>query len=72
MGPNLSPGGSLASWSAEGFVKTMRTGVTPLGKEINGKFMPWKEIGHYDDDQLKAIYAYLMAQPILATAEIKN
>ncbi|MBC7775298.1 MAG: c-type cytochrome [Phycisphaerae bacterium] len=72
MGPNLSPGGSLPSWGAEGFVKTMRTGVTPLGKEINGKFMPWKEIGHYDEDQLKAIYAYLMAQPSLATAEIKN
>ncbi len=72
MGPNLTPGGSLPSWGAEGFVKTMRTGITPLGKELNGKFMPWKELGHYDDDQLHAIYAYLMAQPSLATTEIKN
>ncbi len=72
MGPNLTPGGNLTSWGNEGFVKTMHTGVTPLGKEINGKFMPWKEIGHYDEDQLQAIYAYLMAQPNLATAEIKQ
>ena len=50
----------------------MRTGVTPLGKELNNKFMPWKELGKYDDDQLQAIYTYLMAQPSLATAEIKN
>lgn len=72
MGPNLTPGGNLSSWDAEGFMKSMRTGITPLGKELNGKFMPWKEIGHYDDDQLQAIYAYLTAQPNLATAEIKN
>lgn len=70
MGPNLTPGGSLSSWGAEGFLKTMRTGVTPFGKDLNGKFMPWKEIGHYDEDQLQAIYAYLMAQPSLETAEI--
>ncbi len=72
MGPNLTAGGNLPSWGKDGFVKTMRTGITPLGKEINGKFMPWKELGKYDDDQLQAIYTYLMAQPSLATAEIKN
>lgn len=72
MGPNLTPGGNLPSWGKEGFVKTMRTGITPLGKEINGKFMPWKQIGQLEDDQLQAIYTYLMAQPNLVTAEIKN
>ncbi len=71
IGPNLTPGGGLANWESEGFIKTMHTGITPLGKEINGKFMPWKEIGRYDDEQLKAIYAYLMAQPKLEMAEIK-
>lgn len=72
MGPNLTQGGNLPSWGKEGFVKTMRTGVTPLGKEINGKFMPWKEFGKLEDDQLQAIYTYLMAQPRLATAEINH
>lgn len=68
MGPNLTPGGNLPAWKAEGFVKAMRTGVTPLGKELNRKFMPWEPIGKLDDDQLKAVYAYLMSQPRLETA----
>ena len=50
----------------------MHTGLTPLGKEINGKFMPWKEVGQYDQDQLEAIYAYLMSLPKLELADINN
>jgi mono/diheme cytochrome c family protein len=71
-GPNLTPGGVLGSWGADGFVKTMRTGATPFGKEINGKFMPWKSVGKYDDEELQAIYAYLMSQPKLETAPVEN
>lgn len=71
LGPNLTPGGSLAKWDASGFVHTMRTGVTPFGKELNVA-MPWKDMNHYDDDQLQAIYAYLMSLPKMETAEIKN
>lgn len=71
LGPNLTPGGSLAQWDAPGFVNTMRTGTTPFGKELN-VFMPWKEMNHYDDDQLQAIYAYLMSLPKLEMAEIKK
>lgn len=72
FGPNLTPGGSLPSWGTAGFAKTMRSGVTPMGKELNGKFMPWKEIGHFDDDQLQAIYTYLMSLPKLEMAEVKS
>ena len=72
MGPNLTPGGPLAAWGAEGFIKALRTGITPTGKEINGEFMPWKNVGHLDDIQLEAIYTYLMKQPRLATADIKK
>ncbi len=71
-GPNLTPGGALDDWKAEGFVKAMRTGITPTGKEINGAFMPWKALGKYDDDQLQAIYAYLMSQPKLETAPLEK
>ncbi|MEI6410141.1 MAG: cytochrome c [Bacteroidota bacterium] len=71
LGPNLTPGGSLAQWDAPGFVHTMRTGITPFGKELN-VFMPWKEMNHYDDDQLQAIYAYLMSLPKMEMAEVKK
>lgn len=72
MGPNLTPGGGLPAWSATGFVQAMHTGITPFGKELNGAYMPWKEITHYDNDQLQAIYAYLMSLPALETAVIKE
>lgn len=72
ISPNLTPGGALPSWGAAGFVEVLRSGVTPAGKELNGKYMPWKGIGRLDDDQLQAIYAYLMAQPGLATAVVKK
>jgi mono/diheme cytochrome c family protein len=57
--PDISAGSVVGLWSAEGFVQTLRTGVTPQGKELNPKFMPWREHGRLDDVQLGAIYAYL-------------
>ncbi|MBL7808303.1 MAG: c-type cytochrome [Saprospiraceae bacterium] len=72
MGPNLTPGGNLVSWGDTAFIAAMRTGITPMGKELNSKFMPWKEIGNFEDDQLKAIYTFLMAQPNLPTADLKK
>lgn len=72
MAPNLTPGGGLAEWGADGFVKAMRTGVTPFGKEINGKYMAWESLGRLDDDQLQAIYTYLMSQPKLETAPLEK
>lgn len=71
LSPNLTPGGPLASWGETGFIQTLRTGITPMGKAIEQKFMPWKQIGAYEDDQLKAIYAYLMSLPKVEMAEIK-
>lgn len=72
IAPNLTPGGALNSWDADGFIKTMRSGITPMGKQLSGDFMPWKIIGKYEDDQLKAIFAYLMTQPKLETARIND
>lgn len=69
--PNLTPGGALASWGEAGFIKTLRTGVTPAGKELQQKYMPWKQVGAYHDDQLKAIYAYLMSLEKMDMAELK-
>ena len=66
-GANITPGGNLAKWGEEGFVKTIRSGVTPEGKKLDQKFMPWQNIAQQDDEALKAIYTYLMAQPKLET-----
>ena len=62
--PNLTPGGELAAWSEDGFINTMRTGVTPFGRILNDE-MPWKYYGQMTDDELKALWMYLRSLPAL-------
>jgi len=59
-GPNLR---SVKSWTREGFLATMRAGKTPFGKQLDSTMMPWKVIGRGTDDELSAIYAYLVSLP---------
>jgi mono/diheme cytochrome c family protein len=66
-GPNLTPGGVLSIWSADDFIKTMRTGVTPYGRELDGNFMPYEGIARLKDDDLTAIFLYLQSLPALNT-----
>ena len=69
--PDISAGSSTAKWGPDAFVSAMRTGNTPMGKEMMPKFMPWREFGRMDDVQLKAIYAYLMTIPAASEGAIK-
>lgn len=66
LGPNLTPGGELSAWSDADFIRTLRTGVTPAGHELN-PMMPWKQFGNLTDEELKAIFLYLQSLPKLAT-----
>jgi len=65
ISPNLTPGGEVAFWSEEDFIKAIRTGITPSGHELDPEFMPWEDYGKFYDDELKAIYAYLKTVPSL-------
>ena len=59
FGP-IGPGLTLVKdWSRDEFISTLRTGVDPLGHQLDRTRMPWKAIGKMDDDELGAIYAYL-------------
>ena len=62
--PNLTPGGEMAFWSEEDFITTLRTGVTPGGKQLKDA-MPWKYFGQMTDDELKAVWLYLQSLPAL-------
>lgn len=73
QGLNLTQGGDLAKWSEEDFMEAMRTGVTPAGKKLDPKLMPWQSMGKMTDDELKAIWLYLKTLPpvenkVIATA----
>lgn len=63
--PNLTPGGELASWSEEEFLATLRTGVTPGGRQLSDD-MPWKYFGQLSDEELKAVWLYLQSLPARA------
>jgi hypothetical protein len=52
----------VKEWKLEEFVATMRTGVDPSGHELNEQ-MPWRPIGKMDDEELGAVYEYLVHLP---------
>jgi hypothetical protein len=41
----------------------MRTGIDPGGQELDGKLIPWRDIGKMDDDELTALCEYLTWLP---------
>ncbi len=60
--PNLTPGSGsrLPAWGEAGFIQVIRTG-TNHGRSLNPLYMPWKSYRHMTDDELRAVYLYLMS-----------
>ncbi|HVN15253.1 MAG TPA: c-type cytochrome [Anaerolineales bacterium] len=63
--PNLTWGNGsvLPTWTEDGFIQTIRTGVTPQGVKINPSYMPWGSYKHMNDDELHAVWMYLKSLP---------
>jgi mono/diheme cytochrome c family protein len=59
IGPDLD---LVKQWRLDEFIATLRTGIDPTGHELS-KQMPWRPIGKMDDDELGAVYEYLMHLP---------
>jgi mono/diheme cytochrome c family protein len=62
--PNLTSGAGsrLPIWGEAGFIEILRTGEKH-GRRINPNYMPWKSYRHMSDDELRAVYKYLMSLP---------
>ena len=56
MGPNLV---TVKSWTAEQFIDTMRTGVSPTRGPLDPDEMPWESIGLLEADELTALYEFI-------------
>lgn len=58
---NLTPDPEtgIGQWSEDDFLRTLRTGVDPEGDSLH-PFMPWRQLSRMTDEDLKAIYRYLM------------
>jgi len=65
--PNLTfgAGSALPSWTEEGFINTIRTGVTPEDRQVRGEYMPWGSYKFMNDDELRAVWIYLQSLPKL-------
>ncbi|NNE70661.1 MAG: c-type cytochrome [Rhodothermales bacterium] len=57
LGPSLA---SVRGWDLEGFVTTLRTGVTPGGKELDPYYMPWRAFANMTDEEMEAVYKGIM------------
>jgi mono/diheme cytochrome c family protein len=59
IGPDLN---LVKQWKLGEFISTMRSGVDPAGHKL-AKQMPWQPIGKMDDEELTAVYQYLIHLP---------
>ncbi len=59
MVADISSSGNPGKWTDEQFIQTLRTGVTPEGKILNPKDMPWPMAKEFNDLELKALHLYL-------------
>ena len=57
--PPIGRASVVARWTEAQFFETMRTGVTPEGRNLRAQYMPWPEIGQLGDDELRALHMYL-------------
>ncbi len=59
IGPDLN---IVKDWTRDAFVKTLRTGIDPGGHVLSER-MPWRPIGKMDDEDLTAVFEYLIHMP---------
>jgi mono/diheme cytochrome c family protein len=68
-GVNLTPAGDMANWTEEDFIRSIRTGVTPDGDELDPELMPYEDFSVFGEDQLKAVWLYLQTLPPVETPQ---
>ena len=65
------PDTGIGSWSYEAFARAMKEGVDREGNHLYPAF-PYDSFAKTKDDDLQAIYAYLMSQPAVASPNQPN
>ncbi len=61
--PDITSAGHPSKWTEEEFIRTLRTGLTPEGKQLKNTDMPWQMTSQYTDLELKALRSYVMTLP---------
>lgn len=60
---NITQAGNLGNWEFEDFRNTMKTGITPEGRELRQPYMPWGMLGAMTDNELEGLFTYLKSLP---------
>jgi cytochrome c553 len=61
--PDITRTGNIGKWTEEQFINTLRTGVTPEGKKLNPKDMPWNMTKEFTETEIKSVYLFLKNLP---------
>jgi mono/diheme cytochrome c family protein len=72
-GDNITPDPKtgIGDWSLEAFTRAMREGVTRDGSHLFPAF-PYYAFTKLTDDDIKALYAYLMTRPAISSTPPRN
>jgi cytochrome c553 len=62
-GANLTSAGVMKDWGEEDFLRFLHTGVTPQGRKVDPKTMPWNAFALMRDDEMRSLWAYLGSVP---------
>lgn len=68
---NLTPAGSLKSWTEAGFTSFLRSGVRPNGSPV-GPVMPIRLTKRLTDEEMKALWLYLQTLPAMPTPGLQT
>ena len=58
-GPPLVQGSAMDTYDAVAFHTLFRTGQAKNGRMLDNELMPWKELGHMTDSELRAVWAWI-------------
>jgi cytochrome c553 len=67
--PDISRTGAAGKWTEAQFIQTLHTGVTPTGRRLVDRFMPWSAIGKLRDDELRGVWMYLQKADSVRAAD---
>ena len=70
--PNIAGYAAPGVWTETQFINTIRTGVTPSRKKLNGEIMPWEGYARMTDEELLAIDPCVLPRGALPSARERS
>jgi mono/diheme cytochrome c family protein len=61
--PDITAKGRVGKWTEAEFMRTLRTGVTPDGHQLDSTKMPWPRTREFSETELKAVRTFLLSLP---------